>query len=430
LNQGTLSPAPLAPKPSALGTPTEVSQPNGQIDISRVESSPLPSTSVPYEPPFTLPRWHWAPDAVPADPSSQPHGPGEEWKPVAVRVLTKLQTSAAGPTLKKADLPAVKKAILDALDPAVTIGQALLKRLRLDRKMAHWNPKDPIEPIMAAPDFPQPMYEGLRDLSKDWVFPGLEKVPPNTVSLLLANDKFIESYMGGLSYEMARALLFNDYPTDQRGTYFRQFWDVRGVLGGATEEHKDIKPIHMWAKSAQLGENSPRPAGDHLVLLVRGELLQRYPNTIIYAARAVADGDTRKPSIDAKDEKYPIFLGSMSHDVTFVGFDLSIDDAKGSETDPGWFFVLQEQPKEPRFGLDEAEHAVATDAARCSDLSWGHFVKTDDELKGLVYLNFGGELPKVTDPGAAKWPDPRASDIAYATLRRPTRVAIHADEML
>ncbi|HKR37414.1 MAG TPA: hypothetical protein VJT10_21370, partial [Steroidobacteraceae bacterium] len=39
----------------------------------------------------------------------------------------------------------------------------------------------PIEPIMAAPKFPQPMYESLRDLSQQLLLPGLETVEPNSV---------------------------------------------------------------------------------------------------------------------------------------------------------------------------------------------------------------------------------------------------------
>ena len=47
---------------------------------------------------------------------------------------------------------------------------------------------DPLEPILDAPDFPQPMYEALRDLSQDFLFPGLEQVPANTVTLLETNS--------------------------------------------------------------------------------------------------------------------------------------------------------------------------------------------------------------------------------------------------
>src|SRR5262249_59317768 len=61
---------------------------------------------------------------------------------------------------------------------------------------------DPLEPLLDAPDFPQPMYESLRDLSQDFLLPGLDKVPPNTVTLLETNSKFVESFLVGLNIEM------------------------------------------------------------------------------------------------------------------------------------------------------------------------------------------------------------------------------------
>ena len=112
--------------------------------------------------------------------------------------------------------------------------------------------RDPLEPILDAPDFPQPMYEALRDLSQDFLFPGLEHVPPNTVTLLETNPKFVESFLVGLNAEMSRELLWRNYPTDQRGTYFRQFWDT-----SAGNEQPDIEPINKWG-DRKLGENAAR----------------------------------------------------------------------------------------------------------------------------------------------------------------------------
>ena len=46
---------------------------------------------------------------------------------------------------------------------------------------------------MDAPKFPQPMYEALRDLSQDFLLPGLENVPANTVTLLETNSQNLSS---------------------------------------------------------------------------------------------------------------------------------------------------------------------------------------------------------------------------------------------
>ena len=123
-------------------------------------------------------------------------------------------------------LPALshtKDALLASLNPEKTINARVQASLSIAGGAEPHG--DPLEPILDAPDFPQPMYEALRDLSQDFLFPGLEHVPPNTVTLLETNPKFVESFLVGLNAEMSRELLWRNYPTDQRGTYFRQFWE-------------------------------------------------------------------------------------------------------------------------------------------------------------------------------------------------------------
>ena len=80
--------------------------------------------------------------------------------------------------------------------------------------------------VMAHPIFTQPMYRPLRDISSEFLVPNLDLIPNNTISLMETNQRFIETYMVGLNHEMACELLWREFPTDQRGSYFRQFWDV------------------------------------------------------------------------------------------------------------------------------------------------------------------------------------------------------------
>ncbi|HKQ04853.1 MAG TPA: hypothetical protein VJ464_06960 [Blastocatellia bacterium] len=425
LNEGRLQAAPPPPQSPSLPVPTKVTRGDGRLDHDAILSRPTTDT-LPYEPDFTdRDYWQWAV----FEPPFRQVPPGHPRPDIPIDgTVIKVNTPPTTTTKKKVDLEKIKDAILKALDPEETITKPLRKRLR---PPPGWNPQDPIEPVMAYPDFPQPMYEPLRDLSQEWLFPGLDKVESNTLALLAPNQLSIEAYLVGLNYEMARALLFNEYPTDQRGSYFRQFWDVRGCATPATaKEFEDIKPINEWSKTAKLGENGRRPPGQTLVLLIRGDVLQRYPNAIVYAVKAVA-GTPRRLGDKPEDEKHPIFFGKMKPDVTFVGFgDLTAAQAKGSDADPGWFFVIQEQPTEPRFGLVAPETPVSGDAKTPDELSWRHFAKSDADLEKLTYLSFGSALPPITNHEDARWPDPRASDIAFVTLRRPYRVAIHASEML
>src|SRR5262249_32035868 len=132
-----------------------------------------------------------------------------------------------GPVPAVGELQAMKATVLTGLDPKVTVLAAV-------RKTAP--SAESTDLIRFAPTFPQPMYELLRDYVQGILLPGMDQVPPNSIALLEKNQTFIEAYMMGLNHEMSRELLWRGYPTDQRGTYFRQFWDVRGGRQPASEE--------------------------------------------------------------------------------------------------------------------------------------------------------------------------------------------------
>jgi hypothetical protein len=261
------------------------------------------------------------------------------------------------------------------------------------------------------------MYEALRDLSQDFLFPGLEHVPANTVTILETNPAFIEAFLVGLNAEMSRELLWRNYPTDQRGTYFRRFWEP----AAGADLSIDIDAINTWGVSA-LGQHAG--AGEQLVLLIRGELLRRYPNAVIYAVAALPGDEQPDLSNDPKDELHPIFRGTLAPDITFLGFNLKKEDALA---DPGWFFVMQEQPTEPRFGLDAADFTrPLPELTSWNNLSWRHLAETPEALQALVYAPAAAALPSI---GGATW-GRNAAHQASITLQRPVRIAIHAREMI
>ena len=286
------------------------------------------------------------------------------------------------------DITALRAAILIELDPAKTIPSRT--RAMIGISGLTWQPSDPITPIMAAPDFPQPMYIPLRDLSQQYILPGVEAIPPNCVGLLQTNHAFIEAYMTGLNHEMARQLLVNAYPTDQRGSYFRQFWDVSAYVrapGDPTDPTalaellKDIPPIHTWPRNSPLGQNENRRdvAASNLVLVIRGELLKRYPNTILFAGKALLDPATSELHLDEsagaeQAYKHPIFGPIiLAPDITCFGFNLTADEALGNDPSAphGYFFGFQQVPTEPRFGLEPIEDPAGV--SYWSELSWQNF---------------------------------------------------------
>ena len=180
--------------------------------------------------------------------------------------------------------------------------------------------------------------------------------------------------------------------------------------------------INEWG-DRKLGENAS--AGEQLVLLIRGELLRRYPNSVIYAVAAARKDGQLDLSPEPGDERHPLFRGTLKPDVTFLGFDLTDEDAIA---DPGWFFVIQQQPTEPCFGMDVAnfEKPPARSSRQWNDLSWRHLANTEEELKALSHVSIKTVLP---DIDKAKWGRNSAHQ-AYITLQRPVRIAIHAKEML
>jgi hypothetical protein len=135
-------------------------------------------------------------------------------------------------------------------------------------------------------------------------------------------------------------------------------------------------------------------------------------------------------TLDPPVERYPLFRGTFPPNITFVGFDLTVEEAKGGpaprgddlDPGPGWFFVLQEQPTEPRFGLDEHGPAIPT---AWPDLSW-HSVAVKDNHISLDDTR--AALAAVNSPLAASWGSD-AGALGVQTIQTPFRVALSGDDM-
>jgi hypothetical protein len=370
--------------------------------------------------------------------------------------LTDLFTEIGAPVaaqrpMTQVDLPELAAKLQAAVNPRVTVARALVARTRISPDVGFVS-EDPIDEIRAYPKFPQPMYEALRDLGQDWLLPGLELIPGNTIALVVTNQRIIEAYMAGLNHEMGRELLWNEYPTELRGSYFRQFWDVRGVPapGGDAEKLRDITEMHRWKRQQLLGANSPRPpmpnGEERLVLLVRGDLFRRYPRTHVFAIEAKATtADDGKRLLGTTIVNYQ-FHGRLDPDVVFFGFPLTPTQAVGAldsrdATQPqGFFFVLQEQPVEPRFGLD-AEGTFNGSVSSFSDLGWRHLSTNAGEDASLVHIDLNRQLPDLrpldvgtrpawhADSGLGRT-GARSSHLAEITLQQPVFIAVHGSDML
>jgi hypothetical protein len=303
----------------------------------------------------------------------------------------------------------VRQALLAQLDPARTVAGPVAASGA--GPAARTGPADTSLP---GPSFPQPMYEPLRDLDPQLLLPGCDEIPFDSVAVLESDPQFIEAYLVGLNHEMSRELLWREYPSDERATAFRCFWppaDGRGVSA------RQIPPLHQWDADTGLGRHFLGGGDGNVVLLVRGELLHRYPGTTIYATRSPAAGG---------DRLHPLFRGQLTGDMTFVGFALTRQRLRAE----GWFLVFEQQPTEPRFGLD-AETTTGrplSALARWDDLAWGDLADDDGALRALDHLRLAGRLDGHRI-GPLQW-GANAGHMAAITLQRAVRVAIAATDLV
>jgi hypothetical protein len=341
------------------------------------------------------------------------------------------------------DLNHTALTLTQALNPVTVLPKRMRTIVAIPTTLKYFRPVETIVPIMAHPVFPDPMYKPLRDISSELLMPNLNLIPNNTISLLETNRRFIESYMVGVNHEMGRELLWREYLTDQRGSYFRQFWDVGDFVNRAAktskeleEELKDITPIHTWSASTDLGnhENRDLPGGSEedarVVLVIRGDILKKYPTAVIYAQKAKWGKDDQNRDVrllDESDVQEPIFKAEIEPDIKFLGFNLTVKQVKGSknieENNPGWFFVIRERPGEPRFGLDV--EVGDTPVSDWDKLAWGHL----NDFETLNYIDLeAGVKADIPDNGIG-WGN-NAADMAYILYRVPVMVAFHAGDLL
>lgn len=216
----------------------------------------------------------------------------------------------------------------------------------------------PFDPVMAAPRIHTALVNRLRALDEEWVLGGVGRLPADSICLLGLDRRFVEALLVGANHEFAREMLWRGYPTDLRGTCFHRFWDA--------PPEASIDDISTW--SGPLGGHS-RLGDDLTVLVIKGELLRRYPRTLISAEKGTTTTDrgittfTADTTVVVKE----LFRGFLGEDVSYSVFDTGGADLR--RTDPaddrhGWYISLLEPYDELRFGLDET---AAPDSA---DLTW------------------------------------------------------------
>lgn len=380
------------------------------------------------------------------------------------------------PEKTKWNIPEVVNGTLSALDVRTSIPKRTWAKVRIPPRIRDKMVGFFVE-AMAYPEFDTPMYKPLVALSDERFLPNLQYISENSISLLETNQRFIESYMVGLNHEFARELLWREYPTDQRGSYFRQFWDVSSYLAPASENDaetlketlRDIPPLHRWSRTSHLGDHDnrekPGDSEEELVLVIRGELLKKYPTAVIYANRAKwqetegeIDKSKKRELVELTPEqeddppdsiiRTPLYEAKIDPDIYFFGFDLTAVEALGESEDdpddPGWFFVIEERPGEMAIGLDiDLDGSPGGVKRHWNDMSWldvvvgpppGNFLSTDSPGVTLTRPPGDDDDPEVQqhkEDIQIAWDDSvSAAELAYILYQVPVRIAVHASQML
>lgn len=209
-------------------------------------------------------------------------------------------------------------------------------------------------PIIAYPIFPEPTYYYLKLMSEKFILPAVSEMSDNSVALFLSNATFEEAFLCGMNTEMGRELLWREYPTDQRGSCFRKFWDSdTGEDSIANGRYFDIKPVHAW--DGELGSNHLESKAGLLIFAIKGKLLKQYPSTDVYLSKAEAAGKNQvKFSKDIEKGLgiiRPSMLTFLNEDIMLVGFDIPLQQAMGNpaKNDYGYLLTFEEHVEDLNF---------------------------------------------------------------------------------
>lgn len=445
-------------------------------------------------------------------PGYKPRTPG--WEPEAEDKTYNFGTTKDNLGAQKFD--AWSGLATDNLNPKNTIEERLYTRTKWFRECEkiYSKPKDPEEnsaersrsannqgenkdtdrlrPVIWYPEFHRPMYRFLRNLSPEYILPGLDKIPQNTIGLLENNGAFIEAFMLGLNHEFASELRWREFPTDMRGTYFRSFWDttiysldkkeqeqfqstpigkrlladlrqifpkifkdedsieqywtkiedtyieaknenekeIADAYEAAVEkwlltrdEDKDIDHIANWERNSHLGDHpriipnkskkpkdrkkSAKDVPDTIVILIKGELLLKFGNALVYLIKK-DEGKNKPDYSDSQKRIFPVFEGALSPDIVFLGFPIKTTDANK------YFLIFEERITDLRFGLDAKAEGEGK-----KDFSWEHF----PTLPAEGYLD--GHKPDIF---TEKWEN--AAFIGQVMVQKSVRAAVSLEKML
>lgn len=204
-------------------------------------------------------------------------------------------------------------------------------------------------PVMAYPDFLEPTFYYLREYSASYVVPSAASLLKDSITYFRTNPQFEEALLMGMNTEMGQELLWREYPTDQRGSYFRKFWDQEDLPDkGQLDKYYDVKPLHQW--KGCLGQNHMVGKNEMLVFVIRGELMQSYPSASVYLSKKVGGL--------LKKELMPCMSSWLTDEILLVGFNNLQSNALA-----GYYLTFEQQPLSLQFERVKGSNSISGEFA-------------------------------------------------------------------
>jgi hypothetical protein len=226
---------------------------------------------------------------------------------------------------------------------------------------------DPAQPLASpepCPGLAIPVWRRLAAIAPDWLLPGVGELGEDSVIALGTNPVFVDALLTGLNHKLLEEARWRNLRVATGCTPVRTFWFRADGTGGDLVD--DVVGIQRWPTGSELGDPSHRPTGltgADLVLVFRGRLFERYPDTLLYL---VSDPDDAEGTL-------PTFQGRIGADVTYFGF-VGVDP----ESVTGRWVVLEEPPSGVRFRNDAVEADNAADGAEFATAAF------DDPVRVLI----------------------------------------------
>jgi hypothetical protein len=264
----------------------------------------------------------------------------------------------ADPAVRPVAVNALAAGVSAAFDPSTADAPAAARVLATIA--GGIDPAQPLAPPEPCAGLGRPAWADLAEASGEWLLPGVGQLPDNCVIVLQSNPIFIDAYLTGLNTQLLGELRWRNIPIATGCTPIRRFWDRADTSTG--ERADDIIGVASWTSASALGDPAhfaPGATGRELVIAVHGELLVRYPTTLVYLQPAVPPGATAAnfdaDPADTAARVLPGFHGRIGADVVFFGFP-TIDDTALARH----WLIFEEPPSGYRFDNGPVPAGVST----------------------------------------------------------------------